>query len=258
MTSPLLRTVLFASLSFYAVTFYALIAVPAIANADDALVQPQQLGRGVNIIGYDPLWQSREKGRFKERYFAMIKEAGFDHVRINLHPLRDHAMGADHQLSDAWLATLDWAVESSLKNHLKVILDFHEFTRLGESPEANKEGFLSFWRQVAARYANQPDEVVFEILNEPNKKLTPELWNEYLSEALAIIRESAGPRSSPGISNRLVGAGAIGSSTVTSLSTQSTKTPGSNPFATPCFPKISLIRLQSKNLLVAQFDSTPA
>lgn len=130
-----------------------------------------------------------EKARFKERYFAMIKDAGFDHVRINLHPLRDHAMDADHQLSDVWLATLDWAVENSLKNQLKVILDFHEFSTLGEAPEANKEAFLSFWRQVAARYANQPNEVVFEILNEPNKKLTPELWNEYLSEALAIIRE---------------------------------------------------------------------
>ena len=35
-----------------------------------------------------------------------------------------------------------------------------------------------------------PDDVLFEILNEPNKKLTPELWNPLLREALAIIRQS--------------------------------------------------------------------
>jgi endoglucanase len=32
--------------------------------------------------------------------------------------------------------------------------------------------------------------VLFEILNEPNKKLTPALWNQYLGDALSIIRET--------------------------------------------------------------------
>jgi endoglucanase len=31
---------------------------------------------------------------------------------------------------------------------------------------------------------------MFEVLNEPNQALTPELWNSYLVEALAIIRTS--------------------------------------------------------------------
>ena len=31
--------------------------------------------------------------------------------------------------------------------------------------------------------------MLFEVLNEPSRKLTPALWNEYLAEALAIIRE---------------------------------------------------------------------
>lgn len=147
-------------------------------------------GRGVNIIGYDPLWKSPAKARFKSRHFALIKEAGFDHVRINLHPFRDTEMGADHKLSDGWLATLDWAVQQALANRLLVILDFHEFHAMGENPKANKDRFLAFWRQVAERYQNEPNEVLFEILNEPNKQLTPELWNQYLKEALAVIRQT--------------------------------------------------------------------
>jgi len=31
--------------------------------------------------------------------------------------------------------------------------------------------------------------VLFEVLNEPSRNLTPELWNQYLAEGVAIIRE---------------------------------------------------------------------
>jgi endoglucanase len=163
---------------------------PTASGASDAVAQNQRLGRGVNIIGYDPLWKSPAKARFQDRHFALIKQAGFDHVRINLHPFRDTKIGADHKLSDAWLATLDWAVKQALANRLLVILDFHEFQVMGENPEANKDRFLAFWRQIAERYKDQPRDVLFEILNEPNKKLTPELWNQFLREALAIIRRT--------------------------------------------------------------------
>jgi endoglucanase len=158
--------------------------------AQDAFAQNKGLGRGVNIIGYDPLWKSPAKARFQDRHFALIKQAWFDHVRINLHPFRDTKMDPDHKLSGAWLATLDGAVQQALANRLLVILDFHEFQAMGENPEANQDRFFAFWRQVAERYKDQPSEVLFEILNEPNKKLTPELWNQFLREALAIIRQT--------------------------------------------------------------------
>ena len=47
-------------------------------QAISANEQCKKLGRGVNIIGYDKeLWKDYTKGRFKEEYFKMIKEAGF-------------------------------------------------------------------------------------------------------------------------------------------------------------------------------------
>jgi len=156
----------------------------------DAAKQNERLGRGVNIIGYDPLWQSRQKARFQDRHFRLIKEAGFQHVRINLHPFRGRHMDKDGKLSDAWLATLDWAVDQALATGLLVVLDFHEFNAMGEDPLGHKDRMIAFWRQVAQRYKDRPSEVLFEILNEPNKKLTPELWNGLLREALAVIRRT--------------------------------------------------------------------
>ncbi|MBN1765300.1 MAG: glycoside hydrolase family 5 protein [Sedimentisphaerales bacterium] len=149
----------------------------------------KKLGRGVNIIGYDPIWKSRDQARFKEKYFKMIKEAGFDTVRINLHPFGSMDEEKDLTVADSWWEVLNWAMQNALKNNLMVILDMHEFYALGNDPEANKPKLLAFWRQASERLKDAPDEVVFEILNEPCRKLEPEMWNEYLKEALALIRK---------------------------------------------------------------------
>ncbi len=53
-----------------------------------------------------------------------------------------------------------------------------------------KPRFLAFWKQIARRFNDAPNTVLFEILNEPNGWLTPRLWNEFLGEALRIIRET--------------------------------------------------------------------
>jgi len=155
-------------------------------NERDAFEQNKRLGRGVNVLGYDPIWKDRSRGRFQVEHFRLIREAGFSHVRINLHPFRD----CGSTITDSYFQTLDWAVEQALANKLMVILDFHEFGAMARDPNGLKERFLAMWTQISERYENQPGEVLFEILNEPNGKLTPELWNEYLREAFAIIRRT--------------------------------------------------------------------
>ena len=160
-----------------------------------AFATNKRLGRGVNIIGYDPLWKDRAKARFKDEYFRKIREAGFDHVRVNLSPFRAMGSGPGHPIDAAWLATLDWAVKGALASKLAVILDLHEFHAMADDPVGRKELFLDFWRQVAPRYEDAPDDVVFEPLNEPFGKLTPEMWNEYLKDALAVIRATNPTRS---------------------------------------------------------------
>ena len=148
-----------------------------------------KLGRGVNILGYDKaFWQDHEKGRFKESYFKMIKDAGFSTVRINLNPFTQ--MDSQNKINPGWLETLDWVVTKGLDANLMVILDLHEYTTMADNPEAKKDMFLSFWKQIAPRYKDKSANVVFELLNEPNQKLTVEMWNTFLAEAIKVIRES--------------------------------------------------------------------
>jgi len=150
----------------------------------------RKLGRGVNILGYDPIWKTRTKARMKNEHFRLIREAGFSNVRIPLHPFRDSGINENNIVTKGWLETLDWAIEQSLSNKLMPIIDLHEFGVMGRDPLGNKKRFLATWQQMGERYKGCPDEVVFEILNEPNKELTPELWNRFLVKALEIIRKT--------------------------------------------------------------------
>ncbi len=160
------------------------------AEALDAFSQNRRIGRGVNILGYDPVWHTPAKARFTVRHFERIKAAGFQSVRINLAPFRAMDASRNYRLSDAWLKTLDWAVSGALANGLAVVLDCHEFQAMGEDPAGNRERFLAFWNQAGLLFRYASPQVMFELLNEPSRNLTPQLWNSYLAEALAIVRAS--------------------------------------------------------------------
>ncbi len=153
-----------------------------------AFAAVSRLGRGVNILGYDPIWEDFAKGRFKERHFKLIKDAGFDSVRINLHALQVMGPAPGYALPEAWLSTFDWALEKALAAGLAVVIDLHNYNDVAQDPPAFKPRLLAFWRQIGARAKDAPGSVVFEVLNEPNGKLDGRLWNEWLAEALAVIR----------------------------------------------------------------------
>jgi endoglucanase len=179
-------------LFFFIALFVAIFSMNYLSSAQSVSAKDQnlKLGRGVNILGYDKVfWQDRTNGRFKEPYFKMIKDAGFSTVRINLHPFSQ--MDAQYQINHGWLETLDWVVNKGLEANLMLILDLHEYNAMADNPEAKKEMFLSFWKQVAPRYKDKSSKVIFEVLNEPNQKLTVEMWNTYLVEAVKIIRETS-------------------------------------------------------------------
>jgi endoglucanase len=158
-------------------------------GTSDAFEQNRKLGRGVNILGYDPIWRARAQGRFQAKHFRLLKEAGFNSVRINLQPFWAMNSTNNYALSESWFELLDWVVREAQAQDLRVTIDLHEFIPMGSDPATNKVKFLAFWQQISAHCQSAPENVLFEVLNEPSGKLTPVLWNEYLAEGLAIIRE---------------------------------------------------------------------
>src|SRR4051794_10125806 len=109
-------------------------ASPLIAG--DAFEQSARLGRGVNLLGWDPVWQEPARARVNDAHFKLIREAGFQHVRVNLHPLRDGQPDAEGRLRPEFFKTMDWVIDQALTNKLAVILDFHDDLAISPDPAA--------------------------------------------------------------------------------------------------------------------------
>jgi endoglucanase len=155
----------------------------------DPFEQNRQLGRGVNILRDDPIWDSLDRSRLQIKHFALLKQAGFNSVRVNLHPFAVMSATNNWRLPSSWTQAVNWALLNATKQGLTVILELHEQEAMSEDPGANQPKFIAYWRQVSQRYRTAPSSVFFEVLNEPSRKMTPQLWNDYLRDALALIRE---------------------------------------------------------------------
>jgi endoglucanase len=149
-------------------------------------IPQSQFRRGVNIIGYDPIWKDPARARFQQRHFAEIRRGGFDFVRVNLFAFPH--MDASNRLDPKWLERLDWVVREATRAGLGVILDEHDFDACAKDVPACRVKLPAFWRQVAPRYRNAPRSVAFELLNEPYGPLDAATWNAFFPELLRIVR----------------------------------------------------------------------
>ncbi|MCF8242293.1 MAG: glycoside hydrolase family 5 protein [Melioribacteraceae bacterium] len=157
----------------------------------DAFEQNKLLGRGINLGNALEAPNEGDWGVvLQESYFADIADAGFNSIRVPIkwsaHTLED----PPYTIDETFFARVDWAIEQTTSRGLSVIVDFHHYDEIMFYPYDHKDRFLEIWRQVAERYKNKPKEVFFEILNEPHDELTPAVWNEFLTEAINIIRET--------------------------------------------------------------------
>lgn len=161
-------------------------APTATAGQGPAWQTAAKLRRGVNIIGYDPLWSDPAKARFKTRHFAIIKQGGFDFVRVVLQSFKH--MDAQNRLDPQWLATLDRVVKETTAAGLGVIIDEHDFNICSADPAACEPKLTAFWTQIAERYRSAPDTVLFELLNEPHAPLDAAAWNAMVAKLVPLVR----------------------------------------------------------------------
>jgi endoglucanase len=173
-------------------TSLALVVAAAPAPEDrDAFEAVRRLGRGINFgNALDAPSEGAWGMELKAEYFAAVRKAGFDSVRI---PIRWSAHAGEappYAIDPAFAARVDWAVAEAIKNDLAVVLNVHHYEGMDKDPARHKDRLAALWRQIAERHKAQPDTVVFELLNEPHDRLTDELWNDVLPELLRTVRVS--------------------------------------------------------------------
>jgi endoglucanase len=177
----LVLTFLFASLSALA------------QNRQPAFEMNARLGRGINMgNSFEAPTETEWGNQWKPEYFKIISQLGFKHVRLPVRwePVERSLASAPYTLTPAFLDRIQQVVDTALKYNLHIIVNMHHHEALYENPSAQKERFLSQWSQIADRFKNYPDKLLFEVLNEPHGNITPEIWNEYFAAALVEIRKT--------------------------------------------------------------------
>lgn len=152
--------------------------------------------RGVNLGG----WLSqcdysdeRLNCFIQEDDIQKIASWGLDHIRIPVdYNVLDDGRGYEK---------LDWAVEMCRKYQLKMVLDLHKTAGFsfdsnhGEAgffdSETYQQRFYQLWENLARRYGQLTDLVVFELLNEVTEQRFIDAWNRISNEAIRKIRAIA-------------------------------------------------------------------
>ena len=123
-------------------------------------------------------------------YFPMIKEKGFDTVRI---PVRwsDYTQGSpDYTIEADFMANVSTIIEAALAQDLNVILNVHHFEEIMEEPKAHSKKLLMIWEQLAEKFKDKPDSLWFEVINEPFNKLEGRDLLVLQTKAVRTIRKT--------------------------------------------------------------------
>ena len=142
------------------------------------------------------------KGYTKEHFaswttasdIALIKSAGFDHVRLSVNPkpMMDAMQRQDRGAE--YFGYLDAAMKMILDAGLAVELDMHpdsDFKERLAKEDDFVQRFADFWSTVAQHYASwDADRVFFEILNEPEMR-DAYRWYGVEAKLAAAIRRGA-------------------------------------------------------------------
>jgi aryl-phospho-beta-D-glucosidase BglC (GH1 family) len=170
---------------------------------DLAFARAAHLRRGINLS----MWYAQDRDLYNatggaEKLasyinatdFKLVRELGFDHVRLSIDPEPLIANKATGELRPEAMARLDETVKQITATGLVVVLDIHPETPWKHASTLTDEGtaqFFAFWKSFAGHYAaTDPERVYFEVMNEP-EGVDLYRWAGEQAKAVAVIRSQA-------------------------------------------------------------------
>jgi hypothetical protein len=122
----------------------------------DAFEANRRLGRGVNLGNALDAPREGDWGmRLEEGYFGLIKDAGFQSVRIPVRWSAHAAEQAPFRIEMQFMARVEWAVRQAMARKLTCVLNIHHYEAFDADPAAQRERFLALWDQIANRFTSR-------------------------------------------------------------------------------------------------------
>lgn len=123
-----------------------------------------------------------------------VHDAGFQTLRLPV-SWHNHVSGEEFHINPAWLDRVQEVADEALDLGMYVILNTHH--DVGEkyyypnsaNAEISEKYIRSIWQQVAQRFADYDDRLIFESMNEPRLKDTEDEW--VFNEDKAVCEDAA-------------------------------------------------------------------
>ncbi|MGN0674218.1 MAG: cellulase family glycosylhydrolase [Oscillospiraceae bacterium] len=134
-----------------------------------------------------------------------VKKAGFNTIRIPV-SWGEH-MDSNGKISKEWLDRVQTVVDYAYDNDMYVILNTHHETGWIKLDEKNEKAvtkkFKYLWKQIAERFKDYDEKLIFEGLNEPRTEGSAQEWNggtaaerkvlnNYISAFVDTVRSTGG------------------------------------------------------------------
>ena len=150
----------------------------------------------------DSFWDEYYAHWISDRDFKLIKEHGYDHVRLAMN-FRLLMVENEHDelviFNEYGFNMIDYTIKQCKKNDLYLVLDLHGApggqtgTNIDDSKYSKPELFekriyqlqtITLWKEIAKRYKDEETIIMYDLLNEP----LPD-WNNHLNKYLEPLHE---------------------------------------------------------------------
>jgi len=156
---------------------------------------PQQavaeMGRGINLGNTlePPLEGSWNNGPAQESYFDAYLEAGFTNIRIPVRWDQHTGRSFPFKVDESWMDRVEQVVDWGLSRGFYITLNGHheDWLKNNYTNATLRDRYDAIWVQVAERFKDKSEKLLFEIINEP-KGMTVGQVDELNQRILGIIR----------------------------------------------------------------------
>ena len=114
-------------------------------------------------------------GVITEDTIKMVKEAGFSSIRVPVSYFNYIGEGPDYTIDAGWLDRVQEVVDYCINNDMYTIINMHGdgynsmsgwFLCNGDDQETIKAKYEAVWKQIAERFKDYDDHLIFESMNE--------------------------------------------------------------------------------------------
>lgn len=155
------------------------------------------LKRGVNVTRWfrSPLGggEAHFHNYLGAKDFQILKDYGITSIRLALDPTFFIQTFAPEKINPLFLGYLDHALDKLIDQKFVVVLDIHDEDKKSiETDDQYVEAFVIFWGAFAKHMSKRdPDQLIFEIMNEPVFTNNATKWHEIQKRVATKIRENA-------------------------------------------------------------------